>query len=807
MARLLLLIARDLLIAGFLLPAISACAFAEAIDLAHATLVIRQGELPAAEKIAPVILTEEVAKRTGQAWRIIPQWPNDAQAIIALSVRSAPPAWQARIPASTGDHLNKPEGFTICSTPAQNGQPAAVFVTGNDPRGVLFGVGKLLRELQMRRAKGSIGSITLDADFSCNLAPDRAIRGHQVGYRGKANSWDAWTVGQFDQYFRDLAIFGANAVENIPFEGAPSPLMKYSRREMNIKYSELCAKYDLDHWAWVPVLFILPDTEKEAAFLAQQEDFYKSCRRLDAVFVPGGDPGDNTTRNLMPYVERMATLLRKYHPQAKIWISMQRPRRGDVDDFFAYLETRQPAWFGGAVMGPSGPSMETTRRRLPKQYKLRWYPDITHIVRCQYPIPWLDPAWGITLGREPANPRPVDYAAIYRNDYRFTDGFVSYSDGINDDFNKNLWTQLGWEPDRPVREIAADYAHFFFRSDVAETGADAVLALETNLRGSILANGSVEGTLRQWQDLERKLKDGQTNWRFDMLLFRAYYDAYTRHRRIYEADLEKLALEKLGEADRIGVTAALTGAREILGRATTRHTHQEWLDQTWALADRLFEKIGLQTSVPKYQGSNSQRGCVMDFVEYPLNDRWWLEDQFEQITRLSERSAQLKQIDVICNWENPGAGGYYDVIGDVGRSPHMRKLFNGGEAIRNERDFPIPEQRWMGEKRRGLRFAWHTYHDRMPAGITYTDLDPASEYTVKLFSQRSSPLLIDGSPAELIRKGETYDQVTEQEFRVPQEAVQDGRVVLSWKKLDQSRLNWRQHHYVTDIWLMRHAKP
>ena len=183
---------------------------------------------------------------------------------------------------------------------------------------------------------------------------------------------------------------------------------------MNLKLSELCAKYDIDHWEWVPVEFLLPNLKKEAKFLDQQEEFYKACPRLDAVFVPGGDPGDNLVKDLLPYVEKMAAVLRKYHPQATVWISLQRPHRGDAEAFFDYLESKRPAWFGGAVMGPSGPSMELYRRRLPKEYKLRWYPDITHTVRCQYPMPWLDPAWGVTLGREPVNPRPVDFAAIYR---------------------------------------------------------------------------------------------------------------------------------------------------------------------------------------------------------------------------------------------------------------------------------------------------------------------------------------------------------------------------------------------------------
>ena len=42
---------------------------ADAVDLTHATVVIRGGNLPAAEKIAPEILTEEIAKRSASRGR------------------------------------------------------------------------------------------------------------------------------------------------------------------------------------------------------------------------------------------------------------------------------------------------------------------------------------------------------------------------------------------------------------------------------------------------------------------------------------------------------------------------------------------------------------------------------------------------------------------------------------------------------------------------------------------------------------------------------------------------------------------
>jgi hypothetical protein len=67
------------------------------------------------------------------------------------------------------------------------------------------------------------------------------IRGHQLGYRNTANSWDAWTVDQFEKYIRELALFGTNSIENIPFQDdAPGPNMKVPRKEMNRRMSEIC---------------------------------------------------------------------------------------------------------------------------------------------------------------------------------------------------------------------------------------------------------------------------------------------------------------------------------------------------------------------------------------------------------------------------------------------------------------------------------------------------------------------------------------------------------------------------------------
>ena len=102
------------------------------------------------------------------------------------------------------------EGFRI-QTAKADGDAPVIAVVGNDARGVLFGVGRLLRELRM-----TPGRVVLPDQLNLASAPRYPLRGHQLGYRPKTNSYDAWDLAQWERYIRDLAVFGTNAVELIP---------------------------------------------------------------------------------------------------------------------------------------------------------------------------------------------------------------------------------------------------------------------------------------------------------------------------------------------------------------------------------------------------------------------------------------------------------------------------------------------------------------------------------------------------------------------------------------------------------------
>ena len=275
--------------------------------------------------------------------------------------------------------------------------------------------------------------------------------------------------------------------------------------------------------------------------LREWGEVFKTLPRIDAVFVPGGDPGHTRPRFLMALLEKQAANLHRYHPGAQMWVSPQSFSREWLDEFLALMKT-EPAWLSGVVFGPQVRiSLPELRKAIPSKYPIRDYPDITHSLRCQYPVPDWDVAYALTEGREVINPRPRDESTIFHAFADQTIGFITYSEGCNDDVNKIVWSALGWDPNADVLDVLRDYARSLvgLPDRDADGFAHGLLALEQNWRGPLLTNGSVETTLQQFQSLERRVTPHVlANWRFQQALYRAYYDAYVRGRLLFETDLE-----------------------------------------------------------------------------------------------------------------------------------------------------------------------------------------------------------------------------------------------------------------------------
>ena len=762
-------------------------------DMRDLHIVVADGSLPRAEQAASILLKEEIGKRTGLKVDITARWPATGSVIVLTRVGEKPRAELAGI--SGPALIAKPEAFRLL-TPGIKGR-ALVVIEGFDARGVLFGAGQLLRRATYKR-----GALGISDDLTISTAPDKPIRGHQLGYRNTANSYDAWTEAQFEQYIRELVVFGTNAIESVPiFDEAESPHFKLPPDVMNAKISGICEKYDLDYWVWVPAQFDLSDAQKRQTYLDHMERICKMSPRLDGVFFPGGDPGDNPPEKVWLLLKDIGVLLKKYHPSAAVWLSLQGFDAAQSRTVYRTIQEQMPDWLGGLVTGPSSPIVEESRAALPSRYKLRYYPDLTHNVRCDLPIPWWSPWFNFTMGRESVNPRPRHYTAAYRFLEPYMDGFISYSDGVHDDVNKIMWTRLAWDRNTTEREAMVDYGNFFFGSALKEEAADGLLALESNWQGPAASNGGISATWQAWRNMELLHPELSGNWRWQMYLLRANYDAYVRARGLYESSLEDLADDELRKASITGSDVAITKARAILGHATDRPVVPGLRQRVVNLCDTLYHSISLQTSVKKYKASGSERGAVLDFIDYPLNNRWWMEDRFDSIKGWGE-AEKIEALKRMADWEHPGAGSYYDDIGDPAKSPHVSRV-EGWETDPLMRRQDNPGFDWYGDAHSSFRQSWMT-NMRWPVSIDYSGLDTTASYTVRVTGLGECLLKVNGKRLEHTLYDKRMGGI--KEFPVPADLIHDRKISVSFDDIHEDDINWRQQSRVTEIWLIRKGR-
>jgi hypothetical protein len=727
------------------------------------------------------VLQEEIKART--QLNLLLQEKSNKLPLIALVLASDVLLGDIVVPKlPTPSVVLQKEGYSI-SIDLSSGRPI-LWLIGGDERGVLFAIGEFLRKADLNKQK-----IVVDKTIEIVTAPKYAIRGHQIGYRNTANSWDAWNEKQYEQYIRELALFGSNSIENIPLQdGPPGPHMKIPREEMNIKMSQICMNYGLDYWVWTPADIDLSDQVKFKEEVKVHSDFYKQCPKLDGVFFPGGDPGSNHPKDVMPFLEAISVELKKYHPKAGVWISLQGFSDEQVNYFYEYLGKYKPTWLAGVVSGPSSPSMADTRFQLPKQYKHRHYADLTHTVRCQYPTENWDQAFALTEGREVSNPQPFYYAKIHNQFAPLTDGFLSYSDGVHDDVNKVIWSQMACNPSKDVRAVLVEYASLFFGHSISAQVADGILALERNWVGPVEENGAIETTFAYCQNLELKNPGLQLNWRWQQLVMRAYYDTYVKRRKIYEQKLEREANEFLLNAKTIGINQSMELALNKVNQADKSPIYPELRQKVVDYCEALFKSIGMQTSVPKYQASGAERGAILDFIDYPLNNRWWMEDEFKKIKKLTSEKEQLERLDIIAKWENPGPGSYYDNISDLSKGPRVKTRTEDATDVL-----------WADNGLSRRRLSTQLFQN-FPK-LEYADLDPNAMYTIRISGYGEALLRVDGERIEPTLYNKGMEEF--KEFQLSPKYVKDGKLSVTFDEPEESKLNWRQHSKVFDIWLLK----
>jgi hypothetical protein len=698
--------------------------------------------------------------------------------------------------------------------------PKCIVIAGHDERGALYGVGYLLRKMELSNQK-----ILVPGQLSVSSTPTYPIRGHQLGYRPKTNAYDAWTVAQYDRYIRDLALFGANSIEIMPprtDDDATSVNMKLPAIRMIVEQARICKSYGLDVWMWYPNMnsdYASADSIKFE--LAEREKIFQLLPKLDALFVPGGDPGDLEPDPLFNWLAQEAVVLKKYHPNAKIWVSPQafKPSTVWYDNFFAHIN-RKPDWLGGVVYGPwIKMPLPEVRRATDASIPIRLYPDITHSYSCQYPVPRWDLAFAMTLGRECINPRPLDEKLVHNRYAALANGSISYSEGTNDDVNKFVWTGQDWNPETPVLETLRDYARYFIGPQFTEGVAQGLLALEQNFRGPLLSSVQVEKTLQQWQDMESSAStEVLANPRFQSGLIRACYDAYTQRRLIYETDLEKQARSTLEAAKPSETLKSIQDARNILLQAKEKPVAQPLRSRCFALADSLFRSFGAQLTMEKHHAM-SGRGNFIDNIDIPLNDALWLLDQLNRIEKLPAASDHMAEIHKMLHRTDPGPGGFYDNLGspDSWKRIKAQKSWEEDpgslESPRVSFGVGLKGVEWVDEivakgfEGQTTPLAWMNQINSLyftPLVMEYTGLDPAGKYTLKVaYTGRFRSKMKLEANGVLIHDFIRMGSQPIFEFQLPKSVTQSGKVTFTWNCAQNDKGEGERGSQVAEVWLIK----
>ncbi len=477
------------------------------------------------------------AKAQGQIQIVTNGTPHAAIHVESPIAREAARLLQSRIESKTGariDIANRPAGALIHFTQPgsallrQTGlhPPGArdlgdegfwigrgnadLFLVANQPRGFVYAVGKLLRT-----ARYAPGTMTANPPEGV----DRPVMPVRMLYLAIHcdNFYEMEPAEATISIVEDMALWGINGISvwleeakyNDPFNAKADNAevrRKWEKEKAVLAAAQklgletgyvLCANEVFRGQATPDILAGAPDGPFKAAMvcpstkggrelvLRNKANLFRELSeagvRLSRALIFPYDTGGCNDERCKPWIstflkltEDVAGVIRRYHPASQVYITDWHCKDEEAKIISDFYNQRRPAWLAGIWKDDRHPA----DRFNAVNTEILNFVEITEIG-----------AWG-TMGANPFAVRlPKLMAEMHRNR---SQGFMAYSEGIYDDFNKALVARLGWNPDSTGESAARDYANWFFDSRMTAEFLRMIASME----------GSWTNPMGAWWDLK-----------------------------------------------------------------------------------------------------------------------------------------------------------------------------------------------------------------------------------------------------------------------------------------------------------------
>lgn len=473
------------------------------------------------------------------------------------------------------------EGFRIEGDPGKS-----IRVIGNDERGLLYGIGQLLRNSRFGKHAFTPGS------WRGISVPQKKVRG--IYFATHFHNWyhDA-PIEEVVQYVEELALWGCNALavwfDMHHFAGIDDPAARKMLEHLNAilkaanrvgiraclgvlaneSYSsspeELRADWTAGHDGYFHPpgghyhVEICPNKpEGLELILKWRSEMLEEFRDivLDYLWIWPYDQGGCTCAKCAPWgingflkvAEPLARLVRSRFPKVKILLStwyFNHFVNGEWEGLEAEFKRNKPDWSDYLMIDDFGGFPEyPLLHGIPGGFPVISFPEIS--MEGMYP-------WG-GFG---ANPRPRHFQAYHLKTRDLVSGGFPYSEGIFEDLNKVLMLQWGWNPNRDAEDIIREYAASCFSPDATDDFLQAILMMEEDhgihaVRGKAsmvyraLALPKAEDCLTLMDRIDSGLPENiRQTWRWRILFLRAALDAELKRNGFQPSDLNNKYLAEL----------------------------------------------------------------------------------------------------------------------------------------------------------------------------------------------------------------------------------------------------------------------